>query len=206
MPRPIDPEKRRELARRAVAVLEREGLEISISRLAEALGVKRPTLLYHFPTLSHIVELALEELLTEQAAFVLPRIAARRHPIDQLYAQVRAIHEFHRGREERVVFLTQAIAASAGGRLGQIIEAGNRVFAPYREAMAERLRAAIREGTVAPCDVDALMALLRAVTDGLLVQRVVMDVDLEPVHELLFRQVLGPLKRTKAQHARRRTA
>src|SRR5512135_1723704 len=135
MGRPAEPDKRRELARRAVAVLEREGLEISTSRLADALEVKRPTLLYHFPTLGHIVELALEDLLTEQAAYVLPRIAEHTHPVDQLYAQIRAVHAFHRGREQRVVFLSQAIAATAGKRMKEIMDVGNRVFEPYRHAM-----------------------------------------------------------------------
>ncbi len=202
MARPAEPEKRRDLARRAVAVLEREGLEISTSRLAKALGVKRPTLLYHFPSLSHIVELALEDLLTEQAAYVLPRIAEHAHPIDQLHAQLCAVHEFHRGREQRVVFLSQAIAATAGKRMKDIIDVGNRVFEPYRQAMADRLRQGIREGTVAPCDVEAVMALVRAVTDGLMVQRVMTGLDLEPVHELLWQQVLGPLK--KKNNARQR--
>jgi AcrR family transcriptional regulator len=194
MARPPDPEKRLELARRAVAVLQREGLEISWSRLAEALEIKRPTLLYHFPTRSHIVEVALEDLLREQALFVLERIAEHRHPIDRLFAQMRAVHAFHHGREERIVFLSQAIATSAGGRLAEIIEVGNRVFAPYREAAAELVRQGVRDGLVRPCDVDALMATVRALNDGLMVQRVMTGVDLEPVHHFLWEQLLQPLK------------
>lgn len=193
MTRPADHDKRRELARRAVAVLEREGLDVPIARLADALEIKRPTLLYHFPTRSHIVETALEDLLREQALFVLARVAEHEHPIEQLYAQVRAVHEFHHGREGRIVFLTQAIAASAGERMAELVDVGNRVFEPYRRAVAERIRRGIDEGTVAPCDPDALVALVRAVIDGLMVQRVMTGLDLAPVHELLWAQVLGPL-------------
>jgi AcrR family transcriptional regulator len=198
MPRPAEPAKRLDLARRAVDVLAREGLEISMSRLAAALGVKRPTLLYHFPTRSHIVELALEDLLREQAAFVLRRIADHDHPIDRVFAQLRAVHEFHAGRAQRVVFLSQAIAASAGRRMAAIVDVGNRVFEPHRRAAADLLRQGIDDGAVAPCDVDALMAVIRGLTDGLLVQRVMTGIDLDRVHDFLWSHLLQPLKREPA--------
>lgn len=197
MARPPDPEKRLELARRAVAVLAREGLELSMSRLAEALEVARPTLLYHFPSRSHIVEVALEDLLREQAAFVLERVARHDHPIDRLYAQLRAVHAFHHGREARVVFLSQAIAASAGARMPALFEVGNRVFEPHRRAATEALRAGIEAGTVAPCDPEAVMATIRGLTDGLLVQRVMTGVELARVHDFLWTHLLAPLKRTE---------
>jgi AcrR family transcriptional regulator len=194
MARPPEPEKRLELAREAAQVLEREGLEISTSRLAEALGRSRSTLLYHFPTRARIIETALEALLTEQAIFVLGKIEKHRHPIDRLYAQLRAVHEFHHGREARIVFLSQAIAAS-GDRMATIIEVGNQVFEAHRRAAADRVREGIERGTVAPCDADALVNMVRAVTDGLMVQRVMTGLDLTPVHELLWKNLLAPLKR-----------
>lgn len=196
MARPPEPEKRLALARRAVEVLQREGLELSMTRLAEALEVKRPTLLYHFPTRAHIVEVALEDLLREQAAFVLARMAEHDHPVDRLEAQIRAVHAFHRGREARVVFLSQAIAANAGPRFEAIVALGNRVFAPHRQAAAEAIRAGVAEGTVEPVDADALVALVRALIDGLLVQRVMTGLDLAPVHALLVERLLRPLKRS----------
>src|SRR5687768_11359078 len=55
MARPADPEKRLELARKAVEILSTSGLDMPMSQLADALGVKRPTLLYHFPSRGHIV-------------------------------------------------------------------------------------------------------------------------------------------------------
>lgn len=202
MARPADPEKRRELARRAVAVLQREGLDVSTARLAAALRVKRPTLLYHFPTRSHVVEMALEDLLTQQAAYVLQRMGRVEHPVEQLYEQVRAVHAFHHGHESRMVFLTQAVAACAGERLGELVEAGNRVFEPFRQATLQRLRHGIRNGTVAPCDPEALMMLVRAMIDGLLVQRVMTRRSLTPAHELLWSHLLQPLIRKPARRKR----
>jgi AcrR family transcriptional regulator len=195
MARPPELEKHVDLARRAVEVLQREGLDVPMSVLADALEVKRPTLLYHFPTRSHVVEVALEDLLREQSAYVLRRIAKHQDPIDRIYAQIRAVHAFHKGRESRVVFLTQAIAACSQTRMETIIEVGNRVFAPYRQAAADLVRLGIEAGTVVPCDADALMAVVRALIDGLLVQRVMTGLDLEPVHQFLWKQLFQPLKR-----------
>ncbi len=175
-------------------ILQREGLSISTARLAELLEIKRPTLLYHFPTRGHIAELAIEDLLSEQTARILPVILAHDHPLDQLYAQIRAVHTFHSGQEARLLFLAQAIATCGAERMAEIIDVGNRVFEPYRRLAAERIAQGIEEGTVAPCDPEALIALVRALTDGLIVQRVMTGLDLGPVHELLWTGVLKPLK------------
>jgi AcrR family transcriptional regulator len=192
--RPVDHERRRELSRAAVLVLQREGVDVSMAALADALDVKRPTLLYHFPTKAHLVEEALVELLVEQAAFVLAAVEAHEHPIDRLYAHLTAVHAFHAGNEARVVFLTQAIAATAGARLGDILEAGARVFEAHRKDTMSRLRRGIRDGLVAPCDVDALFATVRALVDGLMVQRVMSGVSLGPVHALVWERLLAPLR------------
>lgn len=193
MARPLEHDKRRTLAREAVAVMQREGVDVSMTRVAEALGLKRPTLLYHFPTRAHIVETALEEMMMAQAAFVLARLQTETHPLRRLYAQVRAVHEFHHGNEARLVFLTQAIATTGGERMTAILEGAARIFEAHRRGNADRIRAGIAAGTVAPCDPDALVQLVRSVTDGLMLQRVTEGIDLEPVHTLLWEKLLAPL-------------
>lgn len=194
MARPADPEKKLEIARDAVAVLQREGIDLSMSALADALSLKRPTLLYHFATKADLVQLALIDLLTEQHAFVTEAVAKHTHPIDRLYAHLLAVHAFHSGHEARVVFLTQAIAATAGSQLPQIIAAGNAVFEAHREDTLRRLRHGIREKTVAPCNPEALFACIRAIVDGLMVQRVVSHAPLPACHEFIWEHVLRPLK------------
>ena len=174
-------------------MLREEGLEISTTRLAAALEVKRPTLLYHFPSRAHVIEAALEDLLTQQALHVLQVVNRETHPLRRLDAQLRAVHAFHHGREERIVFLSQAVATLGQARMANVIAVGNQVFELHRKAQADRVRAGIEAGTVAPCDVDALMALLRAAMDGLVVQRVMTGVELAPVHDFIWRHVLEPL-------------
>jgi AcrR family transcriptional regulator len=197
MARPRDIEKSMDLARRAVEVLERDGLTISTEHLARELDIKRPTLLYHFPTYSHIVQAALAELLMEQAAFVEKRVEQHEHPIDRMYARLTAVDEFHRGRETRLLFLTQAIAVTAGGRAAEIITSASDLFEGARRDMVDRIERGIEEGIVHPCDAKALVSLLRAVVDGLTIQRVVSPRSVPAVHEMFWKTVLEPLKTKK---------
>ncbi len=196
MPRPRDAEKARDLALRAAAVLERDGLTVSAEHLARELGIKRPTLLYHFPTHGHIVQAALSELLREQAAFVEARVEAHDHPIDRLHARLRAIHEFHGGRETRLLFLSQAIAVTGGGRVAEILQGASDLFEGARRDMVARIEKGIEDGIVHPCDAKALVALLRAVIDGMSIQRVTSPRSVAPAQELFWEKVLLPLKRS----------
>lgn len=205
MARPRDTDKTRDLALRAAAVLERDGLTISAEHLARELGVKRPTLLYHFPTHGHVVQAALAELIAEQAAFVEARVEAHEHPIDRLYARLRAIHEFHAGRETRLLFLTQAIAVTGGGRVKEILQRATALFDAARDDMIARVEKGIEEGIVHPCDAKVLVSLLRAVIDGLTIQRVVSPRSVPAAHEMFWDKVLLPLKRSprRARHHRK---
>ncbi|MSP24573.1 MAG: TetR/AcrR family transcriptional regulator [Myxococcales bacterium] len=194
MARPTEHDKRRQLAQAAVEVLERQGVDLSMAALADALEVKRPTLLYHFPTKAHIVEDALVALLIEQAAHVVPRVAKHTHPIDRLYAHLRAVYGFHAGNEARFVFLTQAIAATAGPRLPEIVAAGAQVFEAHRQDTVRRLRMGIRQGMVASCDAKALFATVRGLTDGLMVQRVMTGAPLTSTLRFVWTHLLEPLR------------
>lgn len=194
MARPRDHERARDLALRAAVVLEREGVTLPAEQLARALGVKRPTLLYHFPTYARIVEVALGELLLEQAAFVAARVELHEHPIDRIFARVSSILEFHRGKEARLLFLTQAIAVTGGARTLAILQGAAAMFDETRRDMVARLERGIEGGVVRPCDARALVSLVRAVVDGLTVQRVTATEPLEPVLALFWAEVLAPLK------------
>ncbi|MEQ9503937.1 MAG: helix-turn-helix domain-containing protein [Deltaproteobacteria bacterium] len=199
MGRPVDHAKRHQLARRAVEILKERGLDLSNQALADALGIKRPTLLYHFPSKQQIVEHALEGLLFEQAQFVIAKMEAEDHPLRQLYAQVRGVHAFHDGREERIVFLSQAIAAAGIDKSSRFIEIGNLAFEAQRAIMRERLNQAIDDGRMHACDVESLIRLIRSTVDGLMVQRVMTGCDLAPIHEFLWDHVLRPLMRDEEE-------
>lgn len=194
MARPVDIAKRRALALQAVAVLEKDGLDTSNAALATALGLKRPTLLYYFPSKGQILESALEALLTEQAAFVTARVEAAEHPLDQLAAWLEGVHAFHHGREGRIVFLTQAIASLGFDAAARFVEIGDQAFALQRALMKGRLEEAIAAGRMRACDTEALVRLVRSSVDGLLIQRFMTGCDLQPIHTFFRDHVLAPLR------------
>lgn len=201
MARPRDNEKRRELAHRAIAVLEEKGLGISTEQLARELDINRTTLLYHFPSNAEIIHTVLGELLAEQATYVEGKVAEAEHPIDKLYARVRAVHGFHHGNERRLLFLTQAIAVAGGASVAEIVKNAADLFAPSRRALVEGIERGIEEGTVHPCDAKAVVNIVRAVIDGLTIQRVTEGVALEAPHRFLWEHVLAPLKKSPKKNA-----
>jgi AcrR family transcriptional regulator len=172
---------------------------VSAEHLARELGIKRPTLLYHFPTHAHVVRLALTELLMEQAEFVAKRVEQHAHPIDRIYARMCAVHDFHRGKELRILFLTQAIAVTAGSSASDILIGASALFDEARRDMSERLERGIEEGIVEKHDTKALVNMARALIDGLTIQRVVSPSTVRPVHEMFWETVLEPLKKKKGK-------
>ena len=61
MPRRPDLARRAELARAAFEVLRTRGMQTSMRELADALGVKRPTLYFYFPDLGAVFETVLDQ-------------------------------------------------------------------------------------------------------------------------------------------------
>ena len=56
MPRRPDQARRAELAQAAFDVLRARGMQTSMRELADALGIKRPTLYFYFPDLGAVFE------------------------------------------------------------------------------------------------------------------------------------------------------
>lgn len=196
MARPRDTEGTRELALRAVGVLQRLGLTVSVEQLARELGVKRPTLLYRLPTYGKIIEIALSEMLLEQIAFVERRVSEHTHPIDRLRARMQAIYAFYTGRESRLLFLTQAVAVTGGGDAADLLRKVSSFFEGARVEMVSSVERGIEDGLVHACDAEALVSMVRSINDGLTIQRVVSPGGADRVLEMFWEKVLLPLKRT----------
>ena len=82
--------------------------------LADALGVKRPTLYFYFPDLGAVFETVLDQTYRALAELVVARRAAVDHPLDRLRAVVDATLAFHRERPQLIGGLFQLWAI--GGR------------------------------------------------------------------------------------------
>lgn len=203
MPRRPDLARRAELATAAFEVLRSRGVQTSMRELADALGVKRPTLYFYFPDLGSVFESVLDQMYQEIAAFVMARVQAVDHPLDRLYAVVGATIDFHRQRPQLISSLLQLWSVS-GRDFTNLLDRESRIVATSRAALVADLRAGIARKDVLPCDPDAVVGLVLAVLSGVLVHQVLGIARPDGVIEELTARIIEPL-RPKKKKARKRS-
>ena len=201
MPRRPDLVRRAELARSAFEVLRQRGVHTSMRELADALGVKRPTLYFYFPDLGAVFETVLDEMYRALAAHVLAEMHGRDHPLDRLRAVVDATIAFHRERPQLIGGLFQLWAV--GGRdFATILDRERRIVIAARDAMVADLRAGIARREVRPCDPERVVDLVLSALDGLLVHHVLGIARADAVVDELAERVIDPLRMKKRRKKR----
>jgi AcrR family transcriptional regulator len=202
MPRRPDLARRTELAHAAVEVLRARGMQTSMRELADALGVKRPTLYFYFPDLGAVFETVLEQTYAAFAQEVITRTKAVEHPLDRLRTVVEATVDFHRQRPNLIGGLFQLWAV--GGRdFASILERERKMVLAGREALVADLRAGIARREVKPCDPERVVEMVLAVVDGVLVHHVLGIAHADRVIEELTERVIEPLRRAKRKRKTR---
>jgi len=203
MPRRPDLTRRAELARAAFEVLRTRGMQTSMRELAEALGVKRPTLYFYFPDLGTVFETVLDETYRALAEAVIARTRSVDHPLDRLRAVVDATLAFHRERPQLIGGLFQLWAI--GGRdFASVLDRERQIVVAARDALVADLRAGIARREVRPCDPERVVELILAVVDGVLVHHVLGIARADDVIAELAARVIEPL-RPKRKRTRRRS-
>ena len=203
MPRRPDLARRAELAAAAFDVLRTRGVvHTNMRELADALGVKRPTLYFYFPDIGAVFESVLDQTYQELAVFVVARTKTCEHPLDRLRAVVDATIAFHRERPQLIGGLFQLWAV--GGRdLASVLDRGRRGVLVARDALVADLRAGITRREIKPCDPERIVDLVLAVVDGVLVHHVLGIARPDGVIEELAARIIEPL-RPKKRKVRRR--
>ncbi len=179
----------------AFDVLRTRGMQTSMRELADALGVKRPTLYFYFPDVGAVFETVLDQMYQALAELVITRDAGDvDHPLDRLRAVVDATIAFHRERPQLI------------GGLFQLWAVGGRDFAERARARAPRRGRRARRagrgsarghralGEVRPCDPERIVDLVLAVVDGVLVHHVLGIARPDGVIEELADRVIEPLR------------
>lgn len=193
MPRRPDLERRQQLARQAFEVLRARGMQTSMRELAEALGVKRPTLYFYFPDINAVFESVLDQMYREITTEIMTKAMRETHPLDRLRAVVDATLAFHRERPQLIGGLLQLWAV--GGRdVANLLERERRVVIAGRDALVADLRAGVARKDVLPCDPARIVDLVLAVVDGVLVHHVLGIARPDEVIEELADRVLEPLR------------
>jgi len=201
MPRRLDLARRAELAHAAFDVLRARGMQTSMRELADALGIKRPTLYFYFPDLGAVFETVLDQLYRALTEAVLARVREHDHPIDRLRAVIDATLAFHRDRPQLIGGLFQLWAL--GGRdLSTVLERERRGVLAARDALVADLRAGVARKDVRPCDPERIVDLVLAFIEGAVVHHVLGIARTDDTTDELARRVLEPLR---AQRRRKRT-
>ena len=193
MARKLDILRRAELAAKAVQVLRARGVAgCTMSDLAGALGIKRPTLYFYFRDLGGVFDVVFEDTQRRYLEHVAGRIGGIAHPIEQLAALARATAEFHHGQRDLVVLLFQ-LWAVGGKDPERVVARGRELFEPTRQHMIARIAAGLAEGSVAPCDPARVVDLVQATLDGAMVAQVTRRTSPVPIIEEMVARVLDPL-------------
>jgi AcrR family transcriptional regulator len=198
VPRPTDHEKRKEIALAALDVVRREGIQqVTMASLAQALGLKRPTLYFYFPSIPHIFAALFEILREDELTFVGGRLAGAGHPLDALMIYLRAEHAFaaQRGLDDVTVLMASFWASGNAEDRERFRALILKDLVPARALFVALLQQGIAQGRVAPCDPDALVDMVFALQDGLLLQQTLRQLDAEPVFCLIESHLLAPLRR-----------
>lgn len=196
MPRRPDLARRAELAQRAFDVLRARGTGTSMRELADALGVKRPTLYFYFPDLGAVFETVLEQMYQELSEAVVARVKQAGHPLDRLRAVVDATLDYHRERPHLIGGLLQ-LWAVGGRNIASILDRERQIVLAGRAALVADLEAGIERGDVEPCDATRVVDLVLAAVDGVLVHHVLGIARSADVSEELAARVLEPLRKRK---------
>lgn len=207
MPRRPDLARRTELARAAFEVLRARGVHTSMRELADALGVKRPTLYFYFPDVGAVFESVLDDTYRALAEHVVARTRAFAHPLDRLRAVVDATIAFHRERPQLIGGLFQLWAL--GGRdFATVLDRERRLAIAARDALVADLRAGIARREVRACEPERIVDLVLAVVDGVLVHHVLGIARPDGILHELAARVIEPLRAGPAPrraHPRRRS-
>ena len=204
MPRRPDLARRAELATAAFEVLRTRGVQTSMRELADALGVKRPTLYFYFPDLGAVFESVLDQMYGEIGQFVMKRLEAVDHPLDRLRVVVQATLEFHRERPQLISGLLQLWSVS-GRDFAKLLDRESRIVEGSRAALVADLRAGIARKDVLPCDPDHVVGLVLAVLSGVLVHHVLGIARPAGVIEEMTARIIEPLRPTTKRKAMKRS-
>ena len=202
MPRQFDAARRTALVEQTLDVLRARGVgRLTMSELATALGVKRPTLYFYFRDLSGLLLAAVEEVYRSYATHIVARLTPIEHPIAALGELARATVEYQRERRDLIVLLFQLWAA--GDTDPELLLARSRAAGEILRAdLVARVKAGIERGVVAPCDAERVVDLTLTVLVGTFVGAVTRTGSPAATVDELWRLVLAPLVVTPSRRRR----
>ncbi len=194
MARPINYKKRREIARKAFEVVLRQGVQgTTMSDIAKALSMKRPTLYWYFPDVGSLFDAVADDVEDRVLAHVVQAMAEKEHPIDQLVALLDAAVGFYETDPTVLHGLIQLWAVRSQSTQA-LVERQRRVLEPQRRFLVRLVEQGVETGRIRPCAVEGLVDTVLTMVDGIVFRRVTLDTHLDSVLQFMQERVLLPLK------------
>jgi AcrR family transcriptional regulator len=195
MSRPVDQNRRADLALGALAFVRSQGMRrVTMSELAVALGMGRPALYWYFKNLGEVFEAVLAVIVDRQRLFLAERLLGLDHALDIVEAWLRGVCAFYADDPQLLAVLVQLWAMGEPERPERVLEATGDYARELQDMATLLLREAIDADRMADCDVPTLISLCMGTLDGLLVQQVRQGTDPLPALDLFCRRVLDPLR------------
>lgn len=196
MARPVDLDKRREIALQALEVLREHGLQqATMSGLAKALGLKRPTLYFYFPSIPDLFLALVDIHREEEVQWVAERLQGHDHPIDAMLAFLRAEHDFvvEKGLDDFMLLMASFWASGSEDDRLRFRKRVLKDLLPARQLFTALLHAGMAQGRIRDCDAEGLVDMMFCLQDGILVQGGLRDLETERVFSVLA-SMLEPLR------------
>lgn len=154
-------------------VFARKGYaEASLREIAEAVGIKTPSLYAHFPNKEALYEAVYAEVTVDHTEFFdeLVRASSKLGPLPRLHHLLNGIETYYRDRSELAEFSLRAAIAEGGSSGARLRE----IFLASESNLAVAVRQAYDEGVAAgvftPGMADGFTALVFVIMDGLFLQ------------------------------------
>lgn len=164
---------RADILSEARTVFARKGYaEASLREIAEAVGIKTPSLYAHFPSKEALYEAVYAEVSVEHTAYFdeLARSSSAMPPLERLRHLLGGIEAYYRDRPDLAEFSLRAAIAESGASGASLRE----IFLDSESTLASAVRHAYQEGVVtgvfAVDDPDGFTALFLVLMDGLFLQ------------------------------------
>lgn len=201
MARPIDEDRRIEIAQAALAVLRERGVQgTRMSHIADALEMKRPTLYHYFGSIPELFEYAVEQLRQDEVEFVAQRIAGADHPIEAVSRCLRSAIAFYRtvGIEQFVFLICQGWASGDAAQRERFSHTAMRYLDPLRTLLIGVVAHGMAEGRIGPCDPQRLVDAALSTLHGAIVHEVLVGASADESIDFFCTRILEPLRIAEA--------
>ncbi|MFU8946446.1 TetR/AcrR family transcriptional regulator [Mycetocola zhadangensis] len=165
----------------ARTVFGRKGYaEASLREIAQAVGIKTPSLYAHFPSKEALFHAVYLDVVVEHAAYFdeLANAANSLPPLERLHLLLKGVEDYYRERRDLAEFSLRAAVAEYSPDGGGL----RRVFLDSESRLSNAVRQAhndgVASGEFALHDPEAFTALFFALMDGLFLQLTHYDPDL----------------------------